>query len=164
TLDPTLLAELLGQAGSAQLADLLDPDVVVRTEAELTGTAPERRARHAEDLADVLRRHGPLTDAELRERVRPEHAREATAWASELERARRAIRVRHGERTWWAAVEDAGRLRDAFGVALPVGVPEDFTEQIGRASCRKGCSPRRSACHPSRRLVERARRGCAGRS
>ena len=30
----------------------------------------------------------------------------------------------------WAAVEDAGRLRDALGVALPVGVPEVFTEVV----------------------------------
>ncbi|KPC73390.1 hypothetical protein ADL27_52275, partial [Streptomyces sp. NRRL F-6602] len=30
----------------------------------------------------------------------------------------------------WAAVEDAGRLRDALGVALPVGVPEAFTEPV----------------------------------
>lgn len=130
TLDPTLLGELLGQAGSAQLADLLDPDVVVRTEAELTGTAPERRARHVEDLADVLRRHGPLTQDAVRERVRPEHADDVPAWLGELEDARRALRLRYGERTWWAAVEDAGRLRDAFGVALPVGVPEDFTEPV----------------------------------
>jgi ATP-dependent helicase Lhr and Lhr-like helicase len=28
----------------------------------------------------------------------------------------------------WAAVEDAGRLRDALGVALPPGVPDAFTE------------------------------------
>jgi ATP-dependent Lhr-like helicase len=30
----------------------------------------------------------------------------------------------------WAAIEDAGRLRDAFGVPLPVGVPEAFTEPV----------------------------------
>ena len=30
----------------------------------------------------------------------------------------------------WAAIEDAGRLRDALGVALPVGVPEVFTEVV----------------------------------
>ena len=30
----------------------------------------------------------------------------------------------------WAAVEDAGRLRDALGVALPVGIPEAFTEVL----------------------------------
>ncbi|CAM5718848.1 ATP-dependent helicase OS=Streptomyces tendae OX=1932 GN=GUR47_34515 PE=4 SV=1 [Streptomyces tendae] len=30
----------------------------------------------------------------------------------------------------WAAIEDAGRLRDALGTALPVGVPEAFTEPV----------------------------------
>jgi ATP-dependent helicase Lhr and Lhr-like helicase len=30
----------------------------------------------------------------------------------------------------WIAVEDAGRMRDALGVALPVGVPEAFTEPV----------------------------------
>src|SRR5256885_16922595 len=30
----------------------------------------------------------------------------------------------------WAAIEDAGRLRDALGVPLPVGVPAAFTEPV----------------------------------
>ena len=30
----------------------------------------------------------------------------------------------------WAAIEDAGRLRDALGVPLPLGVPEVFTEPV----------------------------------
>ena len=30
----------------------------------------------------------------------------------------------------WLAIEDAGRVRDALGVALPVGVPEAFTEPV----------------------------------
>ncbi|WP_457853285.1 Lhr family helicase, partial [Streptomyces scabiei] len=44
--------------------------------------------------------------------------------------ARRAIRVRIAGTDHWAAVEDAGRLRDALGTALPVGVPEAFTEPV----------------------------------
>ena len=71
TLDPTLLAELLGQGGESQLADLLDPDAVVRTEAELSGRAPERQAGSLEQVADVVRRHGPLSTAEVAERVQP---------------------------------------------------------------------------------------------
>ncbi|EYR63354.1 ATP-dependent helicase, partial [Actinotalea ferrariae CF5-4] len=130
TLDPTLLAELLGQGGSAQLADLLDPEAVQRTEAELSGTAPDRRARDLEGLADVVRRHGPLTLAEVRDRVRTEQHDDAERWLGELVAARRVLHLRHGEREWWAAVEDAGRLRDALGVALPVGVPEVFTELV----------------------------------
>ncbi|NLE72148.1 MAG: ATP-dependent helicase [Actinomycetales bacterium] len=134
TLDPSLLAELLGQQGAAQLADLLDPAAVERTEAEVMGTAPGRQARHLEDVADVVRRHGPLTTADVEARTLPEHRGEVAGWLAELEAARRVIRVRIGgaaggaER--WAAVEDAGRLRDALGVALPVGVPEDFTAVV----------------------------------
>lgn len=135
TLDPTLLAELLGQGGESQLADLLDPAAVVRTEAELAGTAPDRQVSSLEGLADVLRRHGPVTVDEAAQRVVEDHRSDVPAWLDDLARARRAIRVRLGglppERAeQWAAVEDAGRLRDALGVALPVGVPEVFTELV----------------------------------
>nr|WP_051274850.1 ATP-dependent helicase [Cellulomonas sp. URHD0024] len=135
TLDPTLLAELLGQGGASQLADLLDPDAVLRTEAELSGRAPERQAGSLEQVADVVRRHGPLSTSEVAERVQPAVVGQVPNWLSSLEGARRLIRVRLGgvapERAeQWAAVEDAGRLRDALGVALPVGVPEVFTELV----------------------------------
>lgn len=134
TLDPTLLAELLGQQGASQLADLLDPGAVEQTEAEVMGIAPGRQARHLEDVADVVRRHGPLTTEGVAARTLPERRGQVASWLAELVAARRVIRVRLGgaagvtER--WAAIEDAGRLRDALGVALPVGVPEDFTEVV----------------------------------
>jgi ATP-dependent Lhr-like helicase len=135
SLDPTLLAELLGQGGQSQLADLLDPRAVERTEAELGALAPDRQARSLEELADVLRRQGPLPLGELEARVADEVRGGTASWLEELERARRAIRVRIGglardRAEEWAAVEDAGRLRDALGVALPVGVPEAFTEVV----------------------------------
>ena len=135
TLDPTLLAELLGQGGESQLADLLDPEAVVRTEAELSGRAPERQAGTLEQLADAVRRHGPLTTSEAARAGPAEVATRSPAGWSSSRRARRLIRVRLGgvapERAeQWAAIEDAGRLRDALGVALPVGVPEVFTEVV----------------------------------
>jgi len=136
SLDPTLLAELLGGDGvAAQLADLLDPAQIERTEAELGALAPERRARHAEDVWDVLRRLGPLTGAEVAARTREDVRDEAEGWLRGLEAARRVVRVRLAgvapERAQqWAVVEDAGRLRDALGVALPVGIPEVFTEPV----------------------------------
>ncbi|MBC7550196.1 MAG: DEAD/DEAH box helicase, partial [Cellulomonas sp.] len=135
TLDPTLLAELLGQGGASQLADLLDPVAVLSTEAELAGLAPDRQARHLEDLADVVRRQGPLTTADAAARTREDVRDQAAAWLGEPEASRRVIRVRIGgldpDRTeQWASIEDAGRLRDALGVALPVGVPEAFTEVL----------------------------------
>lgn len=130
SLDPELLAELLGEQGSADLADLLDPGAVERTEAELAGLAPDRQARDAEGLWDLLRRTGPHPLDALEARTR-EEARHAVAhWLDDLEATRRVIRVRFADVEQWAVAEDAGRLRDALGVALPVGIPETFTEPV----------------------------------
>src|SRR5690606_1695840 len=100
SLDPTLLAELLGgDGGAAQLADLRDPAQIERTEAELGALAPERQARHAEDLWDVLRRLGPLTDDELAARTREDVRGDVGDWLRGLESARRVMRVRSEEHT-----------------------------------------------------------------
>ncbi|MFG2667461.1 ATP-dependent helicase [Streptomyces sp. NPDC048387] len=121
SLDSRLLAELLGQA---ELRELLDAEVLEELERELQWRTEDRRAKDAESVADLLRLLGPLTEAELAERgAEP-------GWAASLEAARRAIRVRIGGVEHWAAIEDAGRLRDALGTALPVGVPEAFTEPV----------------------------------
>ncbi|MFC5724714.1 ATP-dependent helicase [Streptomyces gamaensis] len=121
SLDSRLLSELLGQA---ELRELLDADVLAELERELQWLTEDRRVKDAEGAADLLRILGPLTDAELAARgAEP-------AWLDELAAARRAIRVRIAGSGHWAAVEDAGRLRDALGTALPVGVPEAFTEPV----------------------------------
>ncbi|WP_226345301.1 Lhr family ATP-dependent helicase [Agilicoccus flavus] len=125
SLDPELLADLLGTQSSS-LADLLDPEAVRRTEAQLQCLEPDRRARHAEDVADLVRRLGPLSEAEVAARTREDVAAHVPGWLDDLERARRLVRVRVAGAPTWAAVEDAGRLRDALGVALPVGLPEAF--------------------------------------
>jgi ATP-dependent helicase Lhr and Lhr-like helicase len=120
-LDSSLLAELLGQA---DLRELLDEGAIDAIEQDLQRLSPDRRARSAEAVADLLRILGPLTTDEA-------IARGATAlWLHELETARRAIRVRIGGVEHWVAIEDAGRLRDALGAALPVGIPEVFLEQV----------------------------------
>ncbi|MFJ7163882.1 ATP-dependent helicase [Streptomyces globosus] len=121
SLDSRLLAELLGQA---ELRELLDAGVLAELEQELQWLSPDRRAKDEESVADLLRLLGPLTDGELVQRGAEE------AWPRALERARRVIRVRIAGEEHWAAVEDAGRLRDALGTALPVGVPEAFTEPV----------------------------------
>ncbi|MEV7084298.1 DEAD/DEAH box helicase [Streptomyces sp. NPDC093085] len=121
SLDSRLLAELLGRA---ELRELLDPEVLTELERELQWLTEDRRVKDAEGVADLLRVLGPCTDAELAERGAEE------SWARELAAARRAIRVRIAGADHWAAIEDAGRLRDALGTALPVGVPEAFTEPV----------------------------------
>ncbi|MEU2653236.1 ATP-dependent helicase [Streptomyces albidoflavus] len=121
SLDSRLLSELLGQA---ELRELLDAEVLAELERELQWRTEDRRIKDAEGVADALRVLGPLTSAELAERGAD------PAWARELAGARRVIEVRIASVEHWAAIEDAGRLRDALGVALPVGVPEAFTEPV----------------------------------
>ncbi|GAA4564937.1 ATP-dependent helicase [Planotetraspora kaengkrachanensis] len=116
-LDTALLAELLGQA---DLRELLDADVIAEAERELARL--DRPLRDAEDLADLLRSHGPLLAEDVSIRQGD------PAWLTGLEKAHRAIRVRVAGHEQWAAVEDAWRLRDALGVPLPVGVPHEFLE------------------------------------
>ncbi|GAA2205808.1 ATP-dependent helicase [Nonomuraea monospora] len=118
-LDTTLLAELLGQA---DLRELLDPDVISDSERELARL--DRPLRDLEDLADLLRSHGPLLAPDVSVRGGD------PAWLEELERARRAIRVRIAGEEQWAAIEDAARMRDALGVPLPVGIPHAFLEPV----------------------------------
>jgi ATP-dependent helicase Lhr and Lhr-like helicase len=120
-LDSTLLAELLGQAN---LRELLEPEVVAEASRELQRLPADRHARDVEGVADLLRELGPLTTSELTSRGA------AARWPAELEESRRAIRVRIAGEERWAAIEDAGRLRDALGVPLPVGVPEAFLEPV----------------------------------
>jgi ATP-dependent Lhr-like helicase len=121
TLDSALLSELLGQA---ELRDLLDPDSLTQVEAELQRLVPERHARDVEGAADLLRLLGPLSVAEAEQRG------VQAAWLDELVAARRAIVVRIAGEERVAAVEDAARLRDALGTALPVGLPDAFLEPV----------------------------------
>ncbi|MBK8732932.1 MAG: ATP-dependent helicase [Actinomycetales bacterium] len=125
-LDPTLLSELLGQGETLALRDLLDPTALATTEAEMGHLTPERAARDAEDLADLIRSLGPLDLDEVTARVRSDARPLVSTWLADLEQSRRIIQVRIASRDQWAAVEDAGRLRDALGVSLPVGIPQTF--------------------------------------
>jgi ATP-dependent Lhr-like helicase len=160
SLDPQLLAELLGRGEGASLRDLLDPAALRRTEEDLQRLTPLRRARTQEHVADLVRVIGPMSTAEVIARTTDTAAAAqaiadgpsaepteidpdldpasvptanpavVAGWLSELEGARRLIRVRIAGEDRWAAVEDAGRLRDALGTALPVGVAEVFTEPV----------------------------------
>jgi ATP-dependent Lhr-like helicase len=127
TLDPTLLAELLGRA---ELRELLDPDVLTHTELELQRLTDDRLAKDVEGIADLLRILGPLSTAEVEARMRPDVVAEARAWLIELRESRRAIEVAVAGDVRWAVVEDAGRLRDALGAVIPAGVPEVFLEVV----------------------------------
>ena len=146
-LDRDLLRDLLG---AEELRELLDPGVLADVELELQCLTEGRRARNADELHDVLRKVGDLSLAEADLRVeRPEAPSSGTestasaegtgtsvaaAWLEQLVRERRVFEVRlpgvAAEFVRWAAAEDAARYRDAFGVALPLGLPRAFTEPM----------------------------------
>jgi ATP-dependent Lhr-like helicase len=134
SLDPTLLAELLGRA------ELLDPAVIEQLELELQRLAPDRRAKDAEGLIDLLRLLGPLSSDELAARSTPNLTDPVPTGAAgigavdeimtEFARANRVLRATIAGEQRWAVIEDASRLRDALGVPLPIGVPTAFLDPV----------------------------------
>ncbi|WP_409048665.1 DEAD/DEAH box helicase [Microbacterium sp. HA-8] len=149
SVDPALLSELLGRV---EMRELLDPDVIAQFEREAQRLDPERRVRGVEGVADLLRLLGPLDADEVAPRLEPPGASasagelrldgdrprsdsgasiaEAQQLLDALVDARRAIAVQISGTARVAAIEDAGRLRDALGVALPVGLPLAFLEPV----------------------------------
>jgi ATP-dependent Lhr-like helicase len=120
-LDSTLLGELLGRV---ELRELLDADVVVETERRLQWLDGSRALRDAEDVVEALRVLGDLSTEEgVARGVRPE-------WFDELERARRIVSVRIAGAARWIVAEDAARVRDGLGVALPVGLAEAYLQPV----------------------------------
>jgi ATP-dependent helicase Lhr and Lhr-like helicase len=114
SLDRDLLRELLG---ADELRELLDPGALAEVEAQL-----RRPPRSADELHDLLRRAGELSDDEL-----------DAGFAETLLRERRAIRARVAGRDALIAAEDAGLFRDALGVMPPGGLPDAFLEAVPAA-------------------------------
>ena len=138
SLDPTLLAELLGRA---ELRELLDPKVIEQTELELQRLDPERKLKGEEGIVDLLRILGPLSVEEIAARwfrvaIRRIACRlrrlnvEPAGLLEGLARQNRVIRATIAGEQRWAVVEDASRLRDALGVPLPIGVPTAFLDPV----------------------------------
>jgi ATP-dependent Lhr-like helicase len=123
TLDRHMLAELLG---ADELRELLDPGVLDQLEAELQALDERRWARSVDAAGDLLRRLGDLSVEELR-------ARSTEDFSDALVRERRAVLVRIAGEERLILAEDAGRYRDALGVAIPGGVPEVFLEPVADA-------------------------------
>ena len=123
-LDRDLLADLLG---SEELRSLLDADVVAQVELERQRLADGRRARDADEAHDLLRSIGPLAASDIEVRSEADAAT-VGAWIEQLVAARRAYDVSIAGEARLAAAEDAGRLRDALGVPVPLGLPTEFTD------------------------------------
>jgi ATP-dependent Lhr-like helicase len=145
SVDQRQLRELLGQA---ELRELLDPQVLDELEQARQALDEAHKARSADRVHELLLRIGDLTPDELRARVAPPGRSGAAtttptttvtlddlaaAWTSELLRDRRIIRVRLAGDERLAASEDAGRLRDGFGVPPPPGLPRAFLEPAPHA-------------------------------
>ena len=134
-LDRDLLRELLG---AEELRSLLDAAVIDQVESELQCLSDGRTARDADEVHDLLRVLGPLTHAELALRCR-EPSR-SDGFVAQLAERRRVFEAQVGGEARLCAAEDAGRLRDALGVAVPPGLPAAFTDGVE---------------HPLRELVAR---------
>ena len=141
SLDRELLRDLLG---AEELRELLDPAVLADLEAELQRTAEGWRASTVEGVEDLLRWLGPLTPDEIAlrfdarsgpdtapaARSGPGAGLDAAGAVAALLDQRRAIPVVVAGRAVVAAPDDAARLRDALGVALPPGLPAAFTDPV----------------------------------
>jgi ATP-dependent Lhr-like helicase len=125
SLDRRVLAELLGRD---ELRELIDQDTLAELELELQMLAEGRTIRGPDALHDALRTLGDLTTEEVL--ARADDRRAAPRWLETLEASRRAVRLRIAAEERWAAAEDAARLRDALGVALPPGLPGAFLEPV----------------------------------
>jgi len=121
TLDRAMLRDLLGQE---QLRDLLDAAAIAAVEAELQRLGEDGLASGAEGVADLLRRLGDLSAAELAARCDGDPG----PWLAELEAARRAAAVRIAGELRWIAAEEAALYRDALGVAAPAWLPAAWLE------------------------------------
>ena len=158
SLDPALLAELLGSSG---LRDLLDPAVLVQTQQRLQRTGERYRACGVEGVADLLRQLGPLSAQELSLRLWADNPRaeapgaehedsedygeeygahastdQARELAEELVRSRRAFSFAGASddsaepQLYYAVVEDAARLRDGLGIMPAVALPTALLEPV----------------------------------
>ncbi|MEU1971626.1 DEAD/DEAH box helicase [Microbacterium sp. NPDC019599] len=138
-LDPDRRAR--GLEGVADLLRMLGPLDVAEVAARLIpesvdglGAADALRPSSEGALATETTRPEPGADDGLD--VSSRFARstteitEASALVDALVTARRAIPVTIGGVARVAAIEDSGRLRDALGAALPVGIPTAFLDPL----------------------------------
>jgi len=125
SLDRDLLRELLGQE---ELRELLDPDALARVEDDLQHRSEITRATGRDGLHDVLRHVGDLSDEEVAARVF--EGIDPEPLLGELQRERRAIRLRVGGEPRWVAADEAGLYRDALSAAPPGGLPEAFLADV----------------------------------
>ncbi len=124
-LDRDMLRDLLG---AEELRELLDPGVLADLELELQRLVDGRRARDADELHDLLRLLGPLDQYEIEARC--EDSLDVGGALAQLQKDLRVIEIGIGSDRRFAASEDAGRLRDAIGASVPMGLPAAYTDSV----------------------------------
>ena len=127
SLDPSLLAKLLG---TVELRELLDADVIAETDAKLRRLG---RAKTSEQFADTLRMVGPVSVEKLADYT------DVPLGTLEENLHGRVMRVRIGGREHIAQTLDAPLLRDGLGIPVPPGVaaqvatiPDALQQLVGR--------------------------------
>ncbi len=121
TLDQEQLRQLLG---SVEMRELFDADTIEEVEAELQRMAGTWEPRDKNDLLDLLRELGDLSDGDVDARI---GARAMwSPWADALVASHQVVQVRVLGEVRWIALEEIGRYRDALGVAVPRGVPLQY--------------------------------------
>ena len=125
SLDREMLRDLLG---AEELRELLDPGVLADLELELQRLVDGRKARDGDEVHDLVRLLGPLDRHEIDARV--VDGFDVNSTVEQLLSDLRLIEVGIANDRRFAAAEDAGRLRDALGVALPPGLPAAYTDSV----------------------------------
>ncbi len=128
SLDRDLLRELLGQE---ELRDLIDAGALAAVEADLQWLSDDRRVATRDQLHDMLRVLGDLSEVELGARLVP--GVELAPMLDALAGERRAVKVRLAGEQRWIDAGDAGLYRDALGVVPPGGLPEVFLADVADA-------------------------------
>ena len=119
SIDPTLLADLLG---SPDLSRLIDPAILRELEAQLQWLAPEHQATSPAGLSRMLRALGPLTLDEIAQRCDP--AQEAAVWLAQLAAQKQAFEGIVAGRPCWIAATDGQALHQVLGIPIPSWAPQ----------------------------------------
>ena len=155
SLDRDLLRDLMG---AEELRELIDPGRAGRPRARPAAPrSTNRRARNSDEVHDLLRLLGDLSLDETRRACAPDvDGREVHRRSSSLSGAR--SRCASVAPTDSRTPNDAGRLRDGLGAAIPLGLPAVCTEPAEHAldDLRRRAMPPRTArsslLRPRRRL------------
>jgi ATP-dependent Lhr-like helicase len=118
-LDEAVARSWLAPADGAAADALTDGAATDAPTDDALADAPADSAT-ADALTDGAAADGPADAART----------ELEAVLTALERDRRVLGFTFGGERRWAVIEDASRLRDALGVALPIGVPTAFVEPV----------------------------------